>query len=292
MGAGVSSSSGGPAADMYERLVKAVLGRDKDASARPGAQETAERLLRVLQAQAQNLKVQKVDARIVPLLFALIFVRCNGSRECTDELENVMLLVWVVDCGSVKVVVLVGQPLLSLPCSLHVIHTALKEVFSSAPLRLSCACTRTGSLPCPAMKPEPPVTDHTNLNPLNPARPRPTSDSRNFVCETHNNACRGSKVSFGSYRVAGNEQDSTSGVREHSDGHALHVPDGTVPGEGGERLPRAGLEGVHHSAAVQRLHPLRQVLLSGASFVHELCVRATNAFCRCCSCCMLARVWA
>ena len=58
VGAGVSSGSGGPAADMYERLVKAVLGRDKDASARPGAQETAERLLRVLQAQAQNLKVQ------------------------------------------------------------------------------------------------------------------------------------------------------------------------------------------------------------------------------------------
>ena len=62
VGAGVSSGSGGPAADMYERLVKAVLGRDKDASARPGAQETAERLLRVLQAQAQNLKVRRVDA--------------------------------------------------------------------------------------------------------------------------------------------------------------------------------------------------------------------------------------
>lgn len=59
MGAGVSSGSGGPAADMYERLVKAVLGRDKDASAR--AQQTAERLLRVLQAQAQNLKVRNVD---------------------------------------------------------------------------------------------------------------------------------------------------------------------------------------------------------------------------------------
>ncbi|CAN0169675.1 unnamed protein product, partial [Ectocarpus fasciculatus] len=58
VGAGVSSGSGGPAADMYERLVKAVLGRDKEASARPGAQETVERLLRVLQDQAQNLKVR------------------------------------------------------------------------------------------------------------------------------------------------------------------------------------------------------------------------------------------
>lgn len=65
MGAGVSSGSGGPAADMYERLVKAVLGRDKDASARAGAQETAERLLRVLQAQAQSLKVRTVDVRRV-----------------------------------------------------------------------------------------------------------------------------------------------------------------------------------------------------------------------------------
>lgn len=60
MGAGVSSGSGGPAADMYERLVKAVLGRDKEASARPGAQETAERLLRVLQTQVQNLKVRNI----------------------------------------------------------------------------------------------------------------------------------------------------------------------------------------------------------------------------------------
>lgn len=58
VGAGVSSGSGGPAADMYERLVKAVLGRDKEASARPTAHETVERLLRVLQDQAQNLKVR------------------------------------------------------------------------------------------------------------------------------------------------------------------------------------------------------------------------------------------
>lgn len=58
VGAGVSSGSGGPAADMYERLVKAVLGRDKEASARRGAQETVEQLLRVLQDQAQNLKVR------------------------------------------------------------------------------------------------------------------------------------------------------------------------------------------------------------------------------------------
>lgn len=43
---------------MYERLVKAVLGRDKEASAQPEAQGTVERLFRVLQAQAQNLKVQ------------------------------------------------------------------------------------------------------------------------------------------------------------------------------------------------------------------------------------------
>lgn len=43
---------------MYDRLVRAVLGRDKEASARPGAQETVERLLRVLQAQAKNLKVR------------------------------------------------------------------------------------------------------------------------------------------------------------------------------------------------------------------------------------------
>lgn len=57
VGAGVSSGSGGPAADMYERLVKAVLGRDKEASAQPEAQGTVESLLRVLQAQAQNLKV-------------------------------------------------------------------------------------------------------------------------------------------------------------------------------------------------------------------------------------------
>ena len=60
VGAGVSSGSGGPAADMYERLVRAVLGRDKEASARPEAQETAERLLRVLQSQARNLKVKLV----------------------------------------------------------------------------------------------------------------------------------------------------------------------------------------------------------------------------------------
>lgn len=79
-----------------------------------------------------------------------------------------------------------------------------------------------------------------------------------------------SKAPFASYRIAGIEQDGTSGVREHPDGHALHVPDGTVPGEGGEGLPRAGLEGVHHSAAVQRLHPLRQVFLPGA-LVHSVC---------------------
>lgn len=63
MSSGPGRSSGGAntngaAAGLYERLVKAVLGRDKEASARqPGAQETLERLLRVLQGQAQNLKV-------------------------------------------------------------------------------------------------------------------------------------------------------------------------------------------------------------------------------------------
>lgn len=48
----------GPAADMYERLVRAVLGRDREASARSESHETVERLLRVLQAQAQNMKVR------------------------------------------------------------------------------------------------------------------------------------------------------------------------------------------------------------------------------------------
>ncbi len=69
VGAGVSGGSGGPAADMYERLVRAVLGRDKEASGRPGAQETVERLLRVLQAQTQNLKVEHVFVVVALLLF-------------------------------------------------------------------------------------------------------------------------------------------------------------------------------------------------------------------------------
>lgn len=60
------------------------------------------------------------------------------------------------------------------------------------------------------------------------------------------------------------EQDVTRGLRAPLDGDTLHVPDGAVPREGGEGLPRARLEDVHHSAAVQRFHPLRQVFLSGA----------------------------
>lgn len=96
MGAGVSSGSGGPAADMYERLVKAVLGRDKEASAGPGAQETAERLLRVLQAQAQNLKVRTVGVRRVqcchpsapsPARGMNVFLgrRIEGMHECLEK---------------------------------------------------------------------------------------------------------------------------------------------------------------------------------------------------------------
>lgn len=73
MGAGVSGGSGGPAADMYDRLVRAVLGRDKEASARPGAQETVERLLRVLQAQTQNLKVKPPPP---PFLCGTVFATC------------------------------------------------------------------------------------------------------------------------------------------------------------------------------------------------------------------------
>lgn len=101
MGAGVSSGSGGPAADMYERLVKAVLGRDKDASARPGAQETAERLLRVLQAQAQNLKVRKVDVRRVTICAVQ---RVEGML-CTGAQGIVVLRALVMNCVRLKVVV-------------------------------------------------------------------------------------------------------------------------------------------------------------------------------------------
>ena len=56
-GAFVSSSSGA-AANMYERLVRAVLGRDAEASARAGAQETVERLLRILHSQSDILTVR------------------------------------------------------------------------------------------------------------------------------------------------------------------------------------------------------------------------------------------
>lgn len=61
-GAGSGSSTiNGPAMALYERLVRAVLGRDKDASAQPQAQETLESLVRVLRGQAHNLKVSGSD---------------------------------------------------------------------------------------------------------------------------------------------------------------------------------------------------------------------------------------
>lgn len=63
-GGGAGAGTGvinGPAMALYQRLVKAVLGRDKDASAQPQAQETLECLLRVLRGQSQNLKVRGSD---------------------------------------------------------------------------------------------------------------------------------------------------------------------------------------------------------------------------------------
>ncbi|CAN0111442.1 unnamed protein product, partial [Ectocarpus sp. 12 AP-2014] len=92
VGAGVSSGSGGPAADMYEKLVKAVLGRDKEASARPGAQETVERLLRVLQDQAHNLKTSNktspagFEHLLMATHYTCLMGRCRekGGKDCLE----------------------------------------------------------------------------------------------------------------------------------------------------------------------------------------------------------------
>ena len=63
--------------------------------------------------------------------------------------------------------------------------------------------------------------------------------------------------------ATGVEKNAPAGLREPPNGHALHVCDGAVPRAGGQGLPRAGLEGIHHSATVQRYCPLGQVFLSG-----------------------------
>ena len=92
-----ASSTGGPGGggglvgDMYERLVRAVLGRDKKASARLLAQETEERLLRVLHAQAQNLTVHTTVAQNVlddrdliaclGCVFIVVFSMCTVGHD-------------------------------------------------------------------------------------------------------------------------------------------------------------------------------------------------------------------
>ncbi|CAM9289225.1 unnamed protein product, partial [Laminaria digitata] len=95
-GPGRSSSSsggnGGTAANMYERLVKAVLGRDREGSARAGAQETVERLLRVLHTQSDILKASSktppegFENLLMATHYTCMMDRCReqGGKDCLE----------------------------------------------------------------------------------------------------------------------------------------------------------------------------------------------------------------
>lgn len=64
VGGRTSSASYGGGFELYERLVQAVLGRDREASSKASSQETIERLLRVLRSQARQLTVGAIATNV------------------------------------------------------------------------------------------------------------------------------------------------------------------------------------------------------------------------------------
>lgn len=132
------ANNNGAAAGLYKRLVKAVLGRDKAASARqPWAQETLERLVRVLQRQAQHLKVGCTTVSAILRALSLAFRANLRSRGYSLHRKgaNMQLVCDGVNSGKYRPLAYTTLDTINAPTFLSELHILHSDLFSNA-------CTR------------------------------------------------------------------------------------------------------------------------------------------------------